>query len=215
MNKIDLSFVLSLKCNLECFFCMYDCSPLQKDTIDFNLLEKFIKTIDFNRINNIGYFGGEISILLKEYKKLTKLLPKNFPKFCITNGSWSLNEKSTNEFLNFILNDNFIYVKISSTKEHIRKQNIKVIENIISKYNNFYIKKDDLTSKLNPMGKLEYQSNNCSKICLNENVIKRYTIMPNNDIIYQICDGKNPIISNINNNFESLLKSQIKCEYLN
>jgi organic radical activating enzyme len=212
--KIDLSFVLSLRCNLECSFCMYDSSPNNLTEIDWNLLENFIKTIDFDKIRHIGYFGGEISIMLETYKKLSELLPKNFPKFCITNGSWSLNKDKTEELLNFILNDNFEYIKISSTSEHQKYQNQKVINSIIDKYDNFYIKKDDLKSNLNPMGKLNNLENNCSKLCLNKEIIPRYTIMPDNSIIYQVCDGKNPIISTINETFSSLLNKNIDCKFL-
>lgn len=214
MNKIDLSFILSYKCNLECSFCMYNCSKKEKDFIDFDILIKFIKTIDFNIVNLIGYFGGEVSIMINEYEYLSSLLPKNFPKFCITNGAWSLNENHTKNFLKFISNDNFKYVKISCTKEHKKFQNENVIKKVIKENCLFYIKTDDLKRKLNPMGKLNYKKNDCTKIC-KKNETKRYTILPNGDIIFQLCDGKNPIIGNIKNIvFKDLFKIDLKCPYI-
>ena len=42
--KVELSIVYSLKCDLKCSFCMYDCSPKIKEVMDINKLKIFLKT---------------------------------------------------------------------------------------------------------------------------------------------------------------------------
>jgi len=214
---IELSIVYSFKCDLNCTFCMYNSSKEVSHTMNLKILKNFIKTIDWKQIKQIGIFGGEISLFINEYEKILSMIPSEVKIMCITNGTWSLNKTKTKKFLSFINKfRNIFLIKISNTNEHNKYQNKTILKEITENDNRFIIKKDDTKNKLLPMGRLNLIENNCTKTCLLNEESKRYTIFPNFDIMYQSCDGKNPIIGNIKNkNFNDLKKMELKCIYLN
>lgn len=152
-GKIDLSIISSYKCNLTCWFCMYDAGPEKNEWLDLGKLKEFLLTVDWRKINSIGFYGGEVSQWLDKLQEYIDLIPDAVSKFCITNGSWSRDFILTGKFIDFVL-DNKLWVKISNTDEHRKYQNVKLLK-LLEKSSKGYIlvkERDDTKSRLNPMG---------------------------------------------------------------
>ena len=130
---VDFSFMPSLKCNLKCKYCMYNSSARNKSYLDLKKTKQFISTIDFRKINAIGFYGGEISCDYESYQKIIDLIPEKVIKFIITNGTWSKHPKEYKRFLNFV-KKNRLQVFISTTKFHRPFQNRKVLKELAKEY---------------------------------------------------------------------------------
>lgn len=206
---IDCSFIPSYECNLKCWFCMYNCGSNQKSTLDIEKTKYFISKINFSKINQFGFYGGEISINLDLYQKFIDLVPTHFPKFTITNGTWSRNLIDKEKFINFITT-NKIYTKVSCTPEHIKHQNQKVLKEVCKEYKNIKIKEnDDTKSKLLPMGRLSNRPFSCSFKCtkLSSNQPFRIALEPDGSVIFQNCDGIYPTVGSYKNSLEEIEKN--------
>jgi len=206
---IDCSLIPSYECNLKCWFCMYDCGPNKKNILDIEKAKYFISKINFSKINQIGFYGGEISINLDLYQKFINLIPNEIPKFTITNGSWSRNLYNTNKFIRFV-NNNKLYTKISCTPEHKKYQNKKVLKRVTRKYKNIKIKdNDDTKSKLLPMGRLSHHPFSCSFKCtkIPPKQPFRIALEPDGSVIFQNCDGVYPSIGSYKNSLEEIEKN--------
>jgi hypothetical protein len=201
-RKIDLSIIPSLDCNIACPFCMYDSGHHQKEMLDIDKTRSFLKTVDWNRINSCGFYGGEISINLPLYQEFCNLIPKRIPKFTITNGTWSTNFERCKDFLDFIyLNDMFVVV--SGTPYHKQFQNLKVLNDFKNMTPNmFRLKGDDI---IHPMGRASIEHWSCSMKCKTFTVPTRLAIFPNGYIKFQNCDGQYPFIQTYNEPFEYLI----------
>lgn len=207
-DLIDLSIIPSYFCNLKCPFCMYSCSSEYKgEIIDLEKLIKFTFTIDWNKINSIGLYGGEISLYIPVCNSILNMFPESIPKFCITNGTWSRSEEKTERFISFCKQRN-IKIVVSSTYEHRRFQNHDVIAQLW-KNGDIIWKRDDTLDKMNPMGRLWEDNWTCEFKCKNINKPKRFAICPDGNIIFQSCDGCFPVVSDYTKNFNSL---EIKCK---
>src|ERR1035437_9605622 len=179
-HLVDISFMYSLKCNLSCPFCMYSCGPKLTDTLDLDILEKFIKTIDVNEIDTFGLYGGEPTLFLKEYSKIIELLP-NRPKFMITNGSWSNDKNTTKDVLDFIHKYNIVLF-ISTNHSQAIKQNRICIYNV-GKDPLVEIKDPD---NFIPMGRGDkYSPGTCSHKCQQWKKPLRIAIRPDCDVYFQ------------------------------
>lgn len=203
----SLSFMYSLECNSNCSFCMYNCSPNNKEIINLLKLQRFINTIDFNLISAIGFFGGEISINTEGYQKIINMIPLDIPKFTITNGKWSEDKIKTQNFLEWA-NKNELEIFVSSTEEHKKNQNRNLLEYFESK-GKIILKEND--ENLLPMGRLSSNKTNCKYKCIDNNYNIRITVKPDENILLQNCDGKHPVIGNIN---EEFLKIHTRLQHL-
>lgn len=198
----DLGFIYSLKCNLTCSFCMYNCHPNIDKVLDLNKLFIWLKTININKIASFGIYGGEPSILLNGYAKCLDLVNHfNKPYFIITNGTWSNSPERTKEFLEFCTKYK-IFIVISGTPEHRAYQNRKVIEQLAKKYpNDFKIRSEK--ENYHAMGRLEGKMPfSCTQKCMWWNKAIRIGILPDGYILFQNCDGIYPLIGNIGESFE-------------
>lgn len=226
---IDLSIIATYKCNLSCWFCMYSAGPEHEKFLDLEKLKGFFKTINWNQINSIGFYGGEISYVIPRWQLYIDLIPEKILRFCITNGTWSTSKSLTNDFISFVCKNN-LWTKISSTKEHKKYQDIKLLMQLEKTTKGlFHIKeRDDTQYRLNPMGRLYKQNWNCTFKCkrhdelmrlsdldsgfsMKDKPYDRYAIEPDGNIIYQNCDGVYPIVSDITKPFSNLIK---RCERL-
>lgn len=221
-KSIDFSIMPTLECNLRCEFCMYDCSPVKYQKIDLYDLENFLKTIPDDLINSYGLYGGEPSINILLYIKVINLLPKDKPKFIITNGSWTKDPGITWLFINFVLEYNLTCF-ISSTPQHKVYQDTSFLKKITKRSlwkmlkrrpSRFIIKEDDTKEKLLPMGRNKTKDWNCTKKCVWNESPTRFAVMPNGDIIFQSCDGVYPIVGNMNNHFnlKEYSKQIVRCQ---
>lgn len=227
MRKVDLSIIPSYHCNLTCWFCMYACSPQRTKFLDLGWLKAYLDTVEWNEVNSIGFYGGEISQWLDECQKYIDLIPREIPRFCITNGSWSLDLGRTERFIDFVFK-NRLWVKISRTPEHTKHQNTQMLK-MLSECTDgmFHIKeRDDTEGTLNPMGRLAKEKWKCTKKCLRHEELQRlgdmksgfklknypydrYAIEPDGQIIYQNCDGVYPVVSHVTMPFSQLAR---KCD---
>jgi len=216
---VDFSIIPSYKCNLSCWFCMYNASPFNTNTLNYELTKKFVETIDWNVVNSVGFYGGEISIDMQLYNKFIDLIPENKPRFTISNGSWSKNLDVCLNFIDFISN-NKLRVKISCTPEHTKFQNITLLKKLqdLSNGNIFIKEHDDTKGKLLSMGRLKYRPVSCTEKCKSMSlpVVKgelsayRIALEPNGSIILQSCDGRYPVIGNYHQTFSEVINSLIK-----
>ncbi len=208
---IDFSIMPTLECNLQCSFCMYDCSPFERMRIDLVKLERFLNSIPLERINSFGLYGGEPSINIPLYKKVIAMLPLDSDIFIITNGTWT---KSLGiDFIEFVMEFN-LQCFISSTLEHKAFQDAAVLKNVLRSYSNFTVKEDDTQKKMLPMGRNRTAKWECTKRCgdTEDKKLLRFAVMPNGVVIFQSCDGAYPIVGGIDNPFS--LKNylnQVKC----
>ncbi|KKN37004.1 hypothetical protein LCGC14_0767640 [marine sediment metagenome] len=99
LTKASFSFIPSLRCNLECPFCMYAGSPDNNLTLDYDKTAKFIKTVDWEKVVGWGLYGGEPSIDTDLYQRFFELIPEKMSKFVITNGAWSTDIQKHVDFL--------------------------------------------------------------------------------------------------------------------
>jgi hypothetical protein len=199
---VDFSFMPSLKCNLLCPFCMYKASPDSKIILDIKKTINFISTIDFNKINAVGFYGGEISTDYEGYQKFIDLVPQNIVKFTITNGTWSINERETKKFIDFALK-NKLQVFVSATKFHKLFQNEKLLKKVAKKYK-FVLKSED---RIIPMGRAKKKNWTCSKKCLNYACPMRLTLNPYGEIMFCNCDGVYPVVGSYNDNFKTVVQN--------
>jgi len=210
----DISFMATLKCDLECPFCMYDSSPEKDDIIDFDLLSGFIKTIDMDMVNAFGFYGGEPAVAMNLFGEVVELLPPQKPKFVITNGAWSTNPDKTEKFLSWAKSYN-MKVFVSGTKYHQKFQDLKILEELA---NNGSVILKEPDSKMLPMGKLSHAHVKCSKKCLSYKCCTRIAVRPDNAIIFQNCDGVYPVIGNIGQDFgiihQMILDKKYNCSYM-
>ncbi|MFW9871730.1 MAG: radical SAM protein [Candidatus Thorarchaeota archaeon] len=204
----DLSFIPSYKCNLNCWFCMYDCGPDKIESLDINNAKYFIDNLDLSKIHMFGFYGGEVSVDKELYQKFIDLTPENIPRFTITNGSWSSDKDEAKKFLKFIYK-NKLDTKISNTKEHRNFQDREFL-NVLIKYTKPYLKmyikeNDDTKSRLLPMGRLSRRPFSCSKKCTQvDGDLYRIAMEPNGNIIFQNCDGVYPVVGNYKNTLEEI-----------
>jgi len=223
--KFDLSIIPSYECNLQCWFCMYECSSTNLKTLNYELTKQFIGTIDWSKIASFGFYGGEVSINIPMYQKFIDLIPKNIPKFIITNGAWSTDTIKTLDMISFI-GKNELRTKVSNTAEHRRYQDITVLDDLERMSNGkIYVKKnDDTKGKLLSMGRLSHIPVECTKKCEDLSIpmngsekVCRMGLEPNGDIILQSCDGRYPVVGSYRMTFEQIVEryKNFKCPYDN
>lgn len=212
-DGVDLSIIPSLQCNLECSFCMYAASPNRTEILDRDKTYSFLKTIPWIGINSIGFYGGEPSINLPLYEQFLWMIPKDVKRFIITNGSWSTNLREIENFIAFTRLHS-LEVYISGTPEHLVHQNLAVIKQLLIQ-NNYHLKEDDTTKKLLPMGRNQEGTWKCSGMCAYKEKMKptRLAILPDGNIIYQLCDGVYPVVGSIDNPFDlkNYLENCVSC----
>jgi len=210
---VDFSFMPSLKCTLACPHCMYEASPNNKVVLDIKKTKRFISTIDFDKINAMGFYGGEISADYGRYQRFIDLVPKNVIKFTITNGTWSTSESGVRKFIDFV-QKNKLQVFISTTKFHKPFQNSKILNKLTKKYN-FVLKGED---HIIPMGRAKKDKWTCSKKCLTYTCPMRLTLNPYGDVMFCNCDGVYPIVGTYNDDFNEVVKNGLNirnfCEKL-
>ncbi len=197
LNRFDMAFVPSLKCNLRCSFCMYNASPDNSAVLDYEAVQAWLQKITWPLIGSWGFYGGEPSADLPLYGKFMDLIPTDIPKYLITNGSWSMNPYAMNEwhkFLNGRLDkgDRFSIV-ISGTPEHKLFQNENIIESW-GKYEGVKAKGDD---DIHPMGRAYRADWACTCKCIWHGEPIRLAVFVTGDIILQNCDGAYPVIGDI------------------
>lgn len=202
---VDLSFMPSLKCNLSCPYCMYEASPENKAVLDLKRTKKFIATINFNKINATGFYGGEISSDYATYQRVIDLIPKNVVKFTITNGTWSKNSKACKKFIDFVKR-NRLQVFISTTKFHRPFQKVELLKELALKHG-FILKGED---QIIPMGRAWKADWTCSKKCLTYTCPMRLTLNPYGDIMFCNCDGVYPIVGTCDDDFDTAVANGLR-----
>ena len=199
---VDFSFMPSLRCNLACPYCMYEASSQNDIILDLRKTKKFISTIDFDKINAVGFYGGEISCDYERYQKIIDLIPQKVTKFTITNGTWSINKEVCRKFINSIKRSK-LQVFISTTKFQSAFQDIELLKKIALKYK-FTLKGED---EIILMGRAKRTNWICSKKCLIYTYPMRLTLNPYGKIMFCNCDGVYPIVGTYNDNFNTVVKN--------
>ncbi|MBU2523286.1 MAG: hypothetical protein KKE23_03285 [Nanoarchaeota archaeon] len=202
---VDFSFIPSLKCNLSCKHCMYNSSPYNPGVLNLEKTKKFVSTIDYSKINAMGFYGGEISYDYEAYQRIIDLVQKKAIKFTITNGTWSVDERETQKFIDFI-NKNELKVFISDTKFHRPFQNESLLKRIAVEQG-FSIKEED---DIIPMGRASKNDWGCSEKCGKYFLPMRLTLNTKGEIMFLNCDGRYPVIGNYNENFDHILSKGLK-----
>lgn len=221
--KFDFSIIPSYECNLQCWFCMYECSPYNHKELDYAQTKKFLETVNWLDIASFGFYGGEMSINLPMYQKFIDLIPEWIPKFAITNGAWSKDTFQTVKMFDFIRKNN-LRVKVSNTPDHRRYQDIRLLDRLEKHTNGqIYVKaNDDTKGRLLSMGRLSHLPVECTKRCNNLSApmngnekVCRMALEPSGDIILQSCDGRYPVVGNYQMTFEQVINlyHSLKCPY--
>ena len=202
--KIDLSFICSRYCNLKCSFCMYNGGPDNNSSVDFAKLKFFISTIDKTMINSFGLYGGEIEQLRSDYDQLLQLLDPSIHRWAFSNGNWSVSKMRTYNFLAWCLDNKIGPIIISGTPEHRAYQDRKVLSRLQKDYPNFIrLKNDD--ERFYPMGRLAGQDLPCTQRCITDKRPIRMAYTPENEVIFQTCDGVYPILGQATEGFRNLV----------
>jgi len=204
LNKIDFSFIPSLRCNLRCSFCMYDASPDNDLELSFTNVKTWLNTVEWDKIGSWGFYGGEPSIDTPNYDRFMDLIPNNVPKFIITNGAWSSSIHATLDWWEFCNkragSGDKLNIVISGTPEHKKYQRASLIERI-SKWEGVTVKGDD---DIHPMGRAIKDNWECTQKCIWHEQPIRLGILPTGDIILQNCDGVYPVIGTYKQSFSVL-----------
>ena len=203
--QIDLSIIPSHHCNLRCWFCMYEGGPEKREVVDLKKVKNWLIGFPWKEVRWTGAYGGEISTDYILYKDALDCFPRYKPRFTITNGSWSRNFRSTLKFIAFA-EEQSLHVKVSSTKEHKKSQDVPLLEKLHNEGFIEYKKNDDTDSRLLPMGRLDGICGQvCKKECLEWEGAYRVGIEPNGNIIFQSCRGVYPIISTLDEHWSAIL----------
>lgn len=197
----------SLKCNLSCKHCMYEASPKNKAILDLEKTKRFISTIDFDKINAMGFYGGEISCDYENYQKVISLVPEEAIKFTITNGTWSVNNRDCKMFTDFVKKNN-LQVFISTTKFHDPYVNMEVLEEL-SRRCSFKLKGED---HVIPMGRAKKQNWSCTKKCLTYTCPMRLTLNPYGKVMFCNCEGIYPIVGTYEDSFSQIVENGLMIE---
>ncbi len=228
-GTVDLSIMPWLECDLECPHCQYSAGPNKEGKLNQKVLRRFLRTVDWNAINSIGLYGGEVflnpqqfsyyiniikNVQLESGTKKTKLKPM----WCISNGTFT---RATSTHYNTVVfaHKHNLTVHISTTPYHKEYQDERRARSLITGSQAFCFKKDDTKKRLLPMGRNYTSDWYCTRRCQRLERL-RLAIKPNGDVIYQKCDGVYPVVANIGNdrmtwqNVMYLLKSQFKCPQL-
>lgn len=208
-KPIDFSIMPSFECNLNCWFCMYDCNPNNHINLDFKKASKFINQIDWSMINICGFYGSEPSINIKLYNKFIELIPLEIPRFVITNGTWSTDYKKTEVFLYWCIKKR-LQIIISSTPEHIKNQKRNYIENLKKEFDKatprfIIIKEPD---EIHAQGRAKNNPNVinfCKFTCQRSDRNTRLGLKPDGNIVYQNCHGEYHIVQTYNDPFDGIL----------
>lgn len=202
---IDLSIMPSLYCNLNCPFCMYEAGPANHRALDINSLSRFLGTVDYNMINAVGFFGGEISCRMKQYEEYIKLIPKKVTKFTITNGSWSTgSETLIREFIGFVKRHKIItFISRNPHQKKFQNQNL-IFELLVREPEYFFLKHGDA---ILPMGRAKGMKHECIKSCREYKVPMRLTIKPSGRILFGNCDGVYPEVGFLGQPFSKVVQA--------
>jgi hypothetical protein len=227
---IDLSIMPTLWCDLECPHCQYNAGPKHKGkTLYWREIHKFLFTVDWNDINSIGFYGGEVFLDMGHFAMYIDLVKdaqlqfgikkhKFKPMWVISNGTFSTAQSHFSNVVAFVHMHN-LRVFISTTPHHKEHQHPR-IKNLAKISDNFSFKKDDTKSRLLPMGRNATEDWYCTRRCQRQEETERLAIMPNGDIIYQKCDGVYPVLGSIRGNHVSYqtakyyMKNYLKCPML-
>src|SRR5208282_2307253 len=157
----DISFIVSFRCDLACTFCMYSSNPDVVGELDPAVAQRFISTIDLDRVNAFGLYGGEPALFIPQNTAILRMLPKNKPKFVITNGTWSRSPKLTQEFMDWA-NEWGLRVFVSSTPQHQRAQDRAVLF-VLAAADRITLKPAE--TNFIPMGQLARPGAKCTRVC--------------------------------------------------
>ena len=182
---------------------MYEASPDNPVSLDIKKTKKFISTINWDKINAMGFYGGEISCDYETYQRFIDLIPKEVAKFTITNGTWSTGNYK--EFIDFV-NRNNLQVFISTTRFHKPHQNLELLTELALEHD-FTLKGED---HIIPMGRSKKPNWECSKNCLNYKSPMRLTLNPYGDVMFCNCDGVYPIVGTYDNNFDTVVENGLR-----
>lgn len=199
-DKVDLSIMYSRNCNLSCDHCMYDSGPDIQDHIDMDLLSAFIGTIN-NNVSTIGYYGGEPTLFLQEYAKITSMVRKRRPEikiWMISNGTWSKDFDEMERVLRWTFVHRVSPIIVSGTQYHVPNQDRALLESMAAALENHIILKSEEDRYIN-MGR--WTSGSCTNRCTNHPVPIRMAILPDGRVMFQNCDGSYPIVGCIRESF--------------
>lgn len=194
LTKVSFSFIPSLKCNNKCSFCMYGASPDNTLALNYEMVEWWMKTVDWDKVVGWGFYGGEPSIEMGLYQRFFELVPEDVPKFVITNGTWSTDYEKTTKFLKWCAGK--FHIIVSGTLEHRAKQDVGFVHALVKTFKGAITYKDK-DEEMHPMGRLAQENWACTKKCLWHEQPIRLGIFPTGHIILQNCDGVYPIVGHI------------------
>lgn len=205
-KPIDFSIMPSFRCNLECWFCMYNCSPDITHELDYEKTKLFFAQFDWSIINAFGFYGGEPSISMPLYDKFIALVPQNIPKFVITNGHWSNYTGATSEFLKWCAFHQ-LYIIVSSTTEHIKYQWRSFLENLAKEFPGVMELKepDEIHAQGRARGKPGV-INDCKISCQRTDRNIRLGLKPDGNIVFQNCHGEYHVIQTYEQPFDGILE---------
>lgn len=197
----------SLRCDLQCSFCMYDSKLYETEVLDLEKTSKFINQWNWSDINQVGFYGGEPSINLPLYQQFANLINYETSRFIITNGSWSTDTNKTMEFIRFVI-ENRMYLIVSGTKEHIPYQSRSVLHMLKSEFpKEIRLKGDDV---IHSMGRAKDIVHPCNSFCQTDDRVMRLAIHPSGNIMYQNCHGDYPIVQTIEDKYDGIYERALK-----
>ena len=204
-KPIDFSIMPSFRCNLRCWFCMYDCSLENKYELDYEKTKAFLGKFDWSQINACGFYGGEVSIAMPLYERFIALVPESINRFTITNGTWSTDYDKAHEFLIWA-NKHRLYTIVSSTPEHIKFQHRAYLDELVKRLPGLLeLKKPD---EIHAQGRAKGKQgvvNDCKLTCQRTDRNIRLGLKPDGNIVFQNCHGEYHVVQNYEQPFSCLL----------
>lgn len=208
-KPIDFSIMPSFHCNLKCWFCMYDASPDNHMTLDFEKTKVFLEQFDWSMINAFGFYGGEPSIEMPLYDKFIALIPESITnKFVITNGSWSKcqDESRMTRFLHWCTGHRF-HIIVSGTPEHQQYQDRFMLEGLHEQCpEGIELKPADEIHAQGRAAKFDWVQRDCKFACQRTDRNIRLGLKPDGNIVYQNCHGEYHVVQSYNDPFKGILE---------
>lgn len=204
---IDMSFMASLECDLNCAHCMYASSTKTTERLDYDAVAAWVRGVDWSQIHACGFYGGEPSILLGWYARFIRLVPAETPKFLITSGSWSRDPHRTHAFIAFAHRYG-LQVTVSGTRWHAPFQDRAVLERVALD-EGYTLKGEE--GQLIAMGRAKLWLNRpCTLLCQRWAKPWRIALHPTNGVIFQSCDGEYPKLQGLDEPFGHVLPNVMR-----
>lgn len=120
MTFTILALIYTWRCNAECSFCCYSCSPRRKEKLASDIALSIVEQAEkIEGIQHLSITGGEPFLFLGEVKEILRRWKRTgFTSNCATNGFWASSEKRAYKILRELKEEGLTTLSLSCDSFH-------------------------------------------------------------------------------------------------